>query len=64
MFNNIQDWADCLEGLIQVIKQKNMMHIVLVAGIFAPAHWLRENAALDDTDSVSLLNPHCDLDTY
>jgi len=56
--------ADCVDGLIRVVKQTDMMHIVPVGAIVGPAHLVRENAALDRIDCVWLVNNHVDLDTY
>jgi len=57
-------WADCVDGFIQVVKQTDMMHIVPVGAIVAPAHLVWENAASDRIDSVWLVNNHVDSDTY
>jgi len=57
-------WADCIEGFIRVVKQTDMMHIVLGGAIVGLAHLVRENAATDRFDSLRLVNNHVDLDTY
>ena len=51
-------WADCVDGIILVVKQTDMMHIVPVGTIVGPAHLVRENAASDRIDSVWLVNNH------
>jgi len=59
------DWADCVDGFLQVVKQTDKMHIVPVGAIVEPAHLVRENnAASDRINSVWLVNNHVDLDTY
>jgi len=63
-YNDLHGWADCVDGIIRVVKQTNKMHIVPVGAIEGPAHLVRENAALGSMDSVWLVNNHVDLDTY
>jgi hypothetical protein len=63
-YNDPDDWADCIDGFIRVVKQTDMMHIVPVQAIVGPAHLVRDNAASDRIDSVWLVNNHVDLDPY
>jgi len=63
-FKDLHGWADCVDGFIRVVKQTTKMHIVPVGAIVGPAHFVQENAALGDIDSVWLVNNHVDLDTY
>ena len=57
-------WADCVDGIIQVVKQTNKMHIVSVGAIVGLAHFVWENAASGGIDSAWLVNNYIDLDTY
>jgi len=63
-YNDPHGWADCVDRLIRVVKQTDMMHIVPVGAIVGPAHLVWENAASDKIDSVWIVNNHMDLDTY
>jgi hypothetical protein len=63
-FKDLQDWADCVDRFIRVVKQTNKIHIVPVGAIVRPAHLVQENAALGSIDSVWLVNNHVDSDTY
>jgi len=61
---DLHGWAGCVDGLIRVVKQTDMIHIVPVGAIVGPAHSVRKNAARDRIDSVWLVYNHVDLDTY
>jgi len=63
-FDDPHGWADCVDGFIQVVKQTDKMHNVHVGAIVGPAHWVRENAALDRIDSIWLINNQVDIVTY
>jgi hypothetical protein len=63
-YKDLHDWADFVDGFIQVVKQTKKMHIVPVGAIVGPAHLVWENAALGGMVSVWLVNNHIDLDTY
>jgi hypothetical protein len=63
-YKDSHGWADCIDGFIWVVKQTDMMHIVLVGAIVGTAHLMRENVASDRIDSVWLVNNHVDLATY
>jgi len=62
-YNDLQGWADCVDGFIQVVKSTNKMQNVPVGVILAPAHLVRENAALGGIDSIWLVNHDVNLDT-
>jgi len=57
-------WADCVDQLIWVVEQTDMMHIEPVGAIVGLAYLVCENAASDRIDSVWLVNNHVNLDTY
>jgi len=63
-YKDLHDWADCVDGFIQVVKQTNKMHIVTVGALAGLVHLVRENAASGGIDSVWLVNNHVDVDTY
>jgi len=64
-YKDLHGWADCVDRLLQVVKQTDKMHIIPVGAIVGPAHLvLEDNAASDRIDSVWLVNNHVDLDTY
>ena len=64
-YKELHGWADCVDGLLRVVKQTDKMHIIPVGAIVGPAHLvLEDNAASDRIDSVWLVNNHVDLDTY
>jgi hypothetical protein len=63
-FKDLHGWADCVDGLIRVVKQTNKMNIVPVGAIVGPPYLVRENPALGGIDSVWLVNNLVDLDTY
>jgi len=63
-YKDLHSWADCVDGIIWVVKQTDMMHIVPVRAIVGLAHLVRENTASDRIDSVWLVNNHVDLDNY
>jgi hypothetical protein len=44
-FKDLHGWADCVDRFIQVVKQRNKMHIVPVGAIVRLAHLVWENAA-------------------
>jgi hypothetical protein len=57
-------WSDCIDRFIRVVKQTDMMHVVLVEAIVGPANLVSENAAWNRTDSLWLVNHQVDSDTY
>ena len=56
--------AECIDRFIWVVKQISKMHIVPIIAIVGLAHLVKENAALGDIDSISLVTNHVDLDSY
>ena len=62
-YNDLHGWVDCVDGLIQVVKQIDMMHIIPVWAIVGPAHLARENATSDRIASIWLVNYHENLNT-
>jgi len=57
-------WADCIDRLIRVVKQTNIMHILPGGVIVGPPHMKWENAALGGIISAWLVNTHVNLNTY
>jgi len=64
MYKDPHLWADCVEWVIWVGKQTHMIHTQPVGGIVGRLHFVRENAASDQIDSIWLVNNHVDLYTY
>ena len=68
-FQDRRGWADKVDGFIRVVKLTHKMHIVPVGAIVGPAHLVKEDEEVldsnrgDDT-SIWLLNNQVDLDTY
>jgi len=57
-FKDLDGWADYVDEIIQVIKPTNMMNIVPVGAIVAPAHLVRKNAASGSIDSTLMACKH------
>lgn len=64
MHNDRHGWADCFDGFMWVVKQRDLIHIVTVGANIGPAHSVQENAASERIVSIWLVNNHIDLDTY
>ena len=63
-FKDLHGWADCVDGLIRIVKQRNKMHNVPVRVIVGHVHLVREHAAPGGIDNIWLVNNHVYLDTY
>jgi len=63
-YKDLHGSADCVDRFIQVVKQRNKMHIIPVRIVVGPAHLRRENAASGGIDCLWLVNNQVDLDTY
>ena len=63
-FKDLHGWADCIHGLMRVVKQTNRMRIVPIGVMVGPAHWAREHAAACGINCVWFVNNDVDLDTY
>jgi hypothetical protein len=63
-FNELDGWADCVDGFIQVVKQTNKTHIIPVGAIVGLAHLVPENAPSGSINCEWLVNNHIDQDTY
>jgi hypothetical protein len=37
-YKDLHSWADCVDGVIRVVKQMNTIHIVPVGAIIGPAY--------------------------
>ena len=63
-YNDLQDWADCVDRVIWVVKPMNEMHIVAVGAIVELACQVWETAASSGIDILLLVNNHVIIDTY
>jgi len=63
-FKDHHGWADCGDGFIRVVKQRNKIHIVHFGVMVGPEHLVWENIASGGIDSVWLVNNHVALDIY
>ena len=57
-------WAYCVDRFIEVVKETEEMLIVPDGETIGPAQLVRENAASDRIDSISLINNHVDSDIH
>jgi len=63
-YKDVHGWANCVDRIIQVVKQTNETHIVPVGAIVGPTRLVQEIAASGGIDCVWLVNNHVDLDSY
>jgi hypothetical protein len=63
-YQDLHGWANCVDGIIRIVKQMNKMHIVPIAAIVGPAHLVGEKAASGHIGSIWLVPNHVDLDSY
>jgi len=63
MYKDSLSWADCVDGLIQIVKQTNRMQTLPIEAIAGKTHLVGHNAASNRIDTVWLVSNHVDLDT-
>jgi hypothetical protein len=64
-YEDVNGWADCVDGFIRIVKQTDKMQILPIGAIVGPAHLVGENNAVSDRfESVWLVNSYVNLDTF
>ena len=63
-YNDYYGRADCIDVVIQVAKQTEIIQFVPVGAIAGLEYLVPDNATLNMIDCVWLVNNHMELDTY